>query len=850
MPDKNSKSYIESKNISISKQLQQYIDTIQFFDDNFDDYIYIFDLTNGRIFLTDKIREKFPIPPADEDGNDFNDWNNIVYSKDKNLMNHYIELLIKGEVDSFDINYRIIDRAGNKVWVRVKGTLREKKDTQSFIIVGRIIEIDSVGIIDNLTGLFCRETFIESIKQNFKIYDGYLMILGIDNLQNINITHGRKFGDTVLKKVAEILDTHTKYPIELYRLDGDCFAVNFIQQKQEDVETFYYSVKKALKNVCTVSAGIINYKHNENIDSGTVYLYAETALNKAKKDGKNRMFFFSEDNYQKNLQQIELFVEMKECIQNNCNGFYLEYQPQVNCQDFSVCGVEALVRYESPSKGRISPIEFIPLLEQTGLICNVGEWVLKTALFQCKQWRKHIPNINVSVNISYVQLQQDGFTDIVLDSLKEIQLPGNALTLEITESMPLQNYCYFNKIFYVWKQNGIKISIDDFGTGYSSLSYLKNIEINELKIDRCFVNHIQYNTYNFRLLKNIIELAHSTNIEVCCEGVETFEELVTLQELHSDIFQGYFFAKPYSVSAFEDTYINTDSKAYRDRQERESKIYELRSNESKELLEELRNDEIGNIIESMDEMVYVSDPETYELYYLNAAGRRITGVYDYKGCKCYKVLQGKNKPCDFCTNAKLCTENFLIWEIKNTFLERHFIMKDKLIPWKGKMARVEIAFDITEKEILSQSIQKRLNFEKVIGDVCKILFNNDNTVNSIYNVLKIIGEFFEGDRVYILKYDTTGNLLNLNGEWCAKGKDSIKNFLPISTKQIHNEKSKQRIVSPIIHNNKIIGFLCVDNPQYIEDGDNIVATIANFIGYTIINAENQDKLHTPLASQN
>ncbi len=822
----------KNKTSKLSEQLQQYIHAIQFFDDCTTDYIYIYDLTAARVFLTDKFREKFPIPPAQEDGNDFADWDNIVYPKDRHLMDYYRELLFKGEIDSFDINYRILNRQGDKVWVRVTGALREKDDTQALLLVGHISEIASGGIVDNLTGLYGNQQFMEDIKESLRRESGYLMILGVDNFQNINLTQGRAFGDTVLQAVAEQLDTRTKYPMGLYRLAGDCFAVVFVQQSQREAEGFYAQIKKSLHNVCTLSAGVVKFHCDDGIDSETIYLYAETALQQAKKEGKNKLVFFSADKYQKNLEQVALLTEMKECIAQGCKGFYLEYQPQINGQDFTVHGVEALVRYDSPTKGRISPVDFISLLEQTGLICQVGEWVLKTAVLQCKQWRKHLPHLHMSVNMSYIQLQQNGITDTVLDVLEQANLPGEALTLELTESIQLQNYNYFNKIFYAWKEHGIGISIDDFGTGYSSLGYLKSIEIDEVKIDRCFVSHVQHNAYNFRLLRNMIELAHSAEIQVCCEGVETLEEVMALQELHTDVLQGYFFAKPCSVDLFEEIYIRHKSEAYQSRKEKEQNLQKLEANESKKLLEELRNEEISNITENMDEMVYVSDTETYELYYLNAAGRRMTGVYDYKGCKCYKVLQGKDAPCEFCTNSKLSKDKFLIWEIENTFLNMHFILKDKLIPWKGKMARAEIAIDITEKEFVSQSIRKKLHFERAIVDCCKIIAHESGTERSMGQVLKIIGEVCQSDHAYILRNSGGDNLWNLEWEWNAQGKESIKKHFPVELKQF-DVVTANRIIVPIIHKNRRLGAIGLENPHYTQDVKDLLETISYFVGYVL-----------------
>lgn len=828
-------------NRKIAEKLQQYIEAAQFFDDGSDDYMYIYDLTAQRVFLTDKIREKFPIPPAGEDGNDFSAWYDIVYHKDRNLMDHYRNLLSQEKISSFNIAYRILDRAGNKVWIRVKGALRKREDTQALLIAGRISEISRGRMMDSITGLCCTEKLMEDLRQHLKTSDGYLMVLNLDDFKQLNMTQGRAFCDEVLKKVAIILEECAQEPIELYRLEGDSFAINFLEKKKEDVEAFYSTVQKGLENICTASVGVVKYRCRDAADSDTIYLYAETALDQAKKEGKNRMIFFSADNYRKNLKQMELEAELKVCVEDSCRGFYLVYQPQINSRDFSLHGVEALLRYRSPLGETISPGEFIPHLEQTGLICPVGEWVLKTAVAQCKKWRAYLPDLHVSVNMSYIQLQQEGVADMVLRVLHEAGLPGEALTLELTENVQLQNYHHFNKIFYRWKQNGIRISIDDFGTGYSSLSYLKSIAIDEVKIDRCFVNQVSYNAYNFRLLSNMIELAHSARIKVCCEGMETLEELMALQELHTDLLQGFFFARPCTVQAFEEAYICSESEAYRERKEKEANLHQLDDVQCQEFLEELRNEEIGNITESMDEVVYVSDPETYELYYLNAAGRRMTGVYDYKGSKCYKVLQGKDGPCKFCTNSQLCKDEFLIWERENTFFRRHFILKDKLIPWKGKMARVEMAIDITEKEILSQAIQKRLNLERVIVDSCKILVREPNTEKSVRQVLKIMGEFCQGDRAYVLKPCPDGKKWDLHWQWCAHGAEPVHVPVPAELERSSGEDSGQRIVHPIVRDHKTVGYVGIDNPHHAEVGKDLVKTMAYFLGYTSLGEEMQTK---------
>lgn len=708
----------ETEYVLECNELDAYLHTICLLDQITDDYIYLYDLQTNRIYLTEKFHQKYSVPMAGDEGNLLSDFIQIIDIRDREILKWNLRQIHSGVKKEFNAEYRVLDKKGHSVWVNDKGITRCDENGKPIILVGRVTELAFNRMIDRLTGLRNEDKFMVDIEKSLQLCDGYLMLLGVDNFKDINIKHGRSYGDYILRMITEILEKHSEHSLNLYRLTGDCFAINFPQKEQEEVSAFYESLKKELEEYCTISAGVVAYKRNDATDGGAVYQYAENALDRAKREGKNTLVFFSPDDYQRSLERIELQNELKASVQDNCRGFYLCYQPQINCHDFSLYGAEALLRYESQKCGLVGPNEFIPLLEQTGLIRTVGLWVLKTALYQCKEWRKLSPNFHISVNISYVQLRQSGITDMVLNLLKEVGLPGDALTLEVTESMQLQDYIYFNKIFYEWKRYGIKISIDDFGTGYSSLSYLKGIDVDEAKIDRCFVNRIEYNAYNYRLLANIIELAHGAHIRVCCEGVEIEEELAALQELHPDLLQGYLFSKPCTTQEFEQAYIRTDTQEYQARTARAAQFRRMDSYEKQKFFETLKQEEISSIVENLDEVIYVSDVDTYDMYYMNQAGRRLLGIYDYKGCKCYAVIQGRSEPCEFCTNAQLKEDCFHVWKTKNLYLDGQYIIKDRLIPWQGKQARLEIAIDITKKEIERQEEQKKLDFAQAIVQAC------------------------------------------------------------------------------------------------------------------------------------
>ena len=264
--------------------------------------------------------------------------------------------------------------------------------------------------------------------------------------------------------------------------------------------------------------------------------------------------------------------ELEESVKNKCSGFFLVYQPQINAKDYSIISAESLLRFESKTKGLILPDQFIPMLEQTGLINEVGIWVLNEALCQCKKWREFIPDFKISVNISSKQLEKKRLAAQITKLLAKHELPGEALILEITESAQLNENEDVYAVLTKLRQVGIQIAIDDFGTGYSNLGNLKRLHAKILKVDHMFIRDIKENGYNYNLIHNIIEFAKSNSSKVCLEGVENTSELIILSSLQPDMFQGYLFDKPCSADMLEAKYFISNTKEYAKRLEQIDKL--------------------------------------------------------------------------------------------------------------------------------------------------------------------------------------------------------------------------------------------------------------------------------------
>lgn len=542
---------------SDEQMVEIYKDVLGSLSRSTDDYLYVCEVDKKKYWFYGALSERYNV------GNScsLEEWWSIVHPKDVQPLIENLQEIMDGKQTVHNMEYRLIDKQGKVVWISCRGTVQKNSEGKPFAFIGRVSDTIFRYKVDELTGFFNKVKLEEDLK--IALESGRkesLLLVGIDNLKSINIKYGRDYGDEVLQNVARVIEDIVKKPYRMYRVDGDCFVIRLGTESHERIKKRFARIQKELEGCCTLSGGAVVYHEIPIRSNDLIHQYSEEALEKAKRDGRNRLAFFSSEDFESKRNLIEMITEMQSSIENNHEGFYLCYQPQVDAKTLELFGVEALLRYKSPSKGNIYPTEFIPVLEQTGLIKKVGIWVFKTALKQCFEWRKSLPNLHVSVNISYSELIEEGMAGQMLKALRESSVPGSAVTVEITESIQLQNFPFLNEIFRSLRKAGIEISVDDFGTGYSSLSYLKHLAIDEIKIDRCFVTGIQDSTYNFKLVSNISELAGNVKIRTCCEGVESVEELEILKKLKLQLYQGYLFSKPVLPEEFEERFINSQDK--------------------------------------------------------------------------------------------------------------------------------------------------------------------------------------------------------------------------------------------------------------------------------------------------
>ncbi|EGT3747325.1 TPA: phosphodiesterase PdcB [Clostridioides difficile] len=525
-----------------------------------EDYIFFWDINRNKFKISSAIFDEFNLSKEIE-SDLVNCWSKIVYPDDVQIWKDDIQELLHGKKGEHNLEYRLINKYEEIVWISCRGKVYVSDDPKTIFLVGRIKNIGEKNKFDSITGTWNREQFEHRINYLIKekIYkNGAMFIMDIDNFKNINEKYGHSYGDKVLRAIATEVLEYLPKDVRLYRLDGDEFAFFYPMCTKETIEKIYEKIQmytntqheiESNKYYCTVTAGVAMYP-----EDGDNYLdlfkHADIALDIAKISGKNRIKFFSQELYENKLKVISMQQKLRECVENNFNDFELFFQTQVNAVTKEVIGAEVLLRWHSSTYGEVSPVEFIPILEQSNLIIPVGKWIIKEAVKQCKEWHKINPDFKISVNVSYIQLKEDFFRDFIVECLVEYQLRPEFLILELTENCWIPDINLLNDKFISLKGIGVYIAIDDFGTGYSSLNYLKELSVNIIKIERSFVKNITYNSYEYTFLEYIIKLAHIINLKVCVEGIESYEEYDIVKSLGVDIIQGFLFGRPVSASEF------------------------------------------------------------------------------------------------------------------------------------------------------------------------------------------------------------------------------------------------------------------------------------------------------------
>ncbi|MDP9126523.1 MAG: EAL domain-containing protein, partial [Pseudomonadota bacterium] len=384
-----------------------------------------------------------------------------------------------------------------------------------------------------------------------------LMFMDLDQFKNINDSLGHSVGDALLGEVARRLQGSLREVDTVARLGGDEFAVLLPGADTAGAELVASKLLERLAEPCmvqghelsmTMSIGIATYP-SDGDDYEILSRNADTAMYRAKHEGKATWRFFAAGMQQRSARQLQLESALRRALERN--ELLLHYQPQLDGSGEHLVGVEALLRWRHPEFGMVSPAEFIPLAETSGQIVAIGEWVLRTAVAQLKAWiNAGVAPMVMAVNVSAVQFRHVGLPDVVLRALNDAGLPAQYLELELTESVTA-NPTAAIAVMDALHSLGVRLSLDDFGTGYSSLSYLKRFPLHTLKIDQSFVRDIDTDPDDRAIVQAIIQMARALNLKTIAEGVETDAQHQFLRHEGCDMMQGYRFCRPMDAAALE-----------------------------------------------------------------------------------------------------------------------------------------------------------------------------------------------------------------------------------------------------------------------------------------------------------
>ncbi|MDY5617905.1 MAG: diguanylate cyclase [Lachnospiraceae bacterium] len=530
-----------------------------------DDYIFVGNMKTGTFRYPPAMVEEFGLPgQIVENAAAF--WGEIIHPHDEEGFLESNQDIADGRTEYHDIEYRARNVRGEWIWLRCRGKMIRDEQGVPNMFAGMITNLGRKDQIDHMTGLYNRFEFEGDAKKYLVDQEGTkelgIMILDMDSFRNINDLYNRSFGDEILRVTAQKIAELLPYNARVYRLDGDEFGVLILNGNEDEALEIFNRIQQKFqkqqdyngrKYYCTISGGYVSYP-NDSDNYQELLKYANYSLEYSKAMGKNKITVFSLEILQRKEKKLNLTELLRESIEREYAGFSVSYQPQVDSVTKELYGAEALARWNCSVYGRVSPLEFIPILEQSGMIIQVGKWIFEKAVRQCREWRRLKPDFNMSINLSYLQLLEEDFVSFVDETMESLGVPYENITLELTESYLIEQDGMVHDMMECLQKKGIKVAMDDFGVGYSSLFELKNTPADIIKIDRAFVKGLTSDIFTGTFIRSITELCHNVGKRVCMEGVETQEEYDIVKDIGLDLIQGFYFGEPIVPEMFEKRY--------------------------------------------------------------------------------------------------------------------------------------------------------------------------------------------------------------------------------------------------------------------------------------------------------
>lgn len=486
-------------------------------------------------------------------------WEALIHPDDVEIYRKDISAFFAGKKKNHYAEYRVRNAEGEYVFVTCRGIILKGENGESDLFAGTLINHGVADFVDPVTGLYNNYKFMQTKKELIRAKQHmHILMIGLNNFGDINYTYNFFFGNTILNQFSNKIRSLMNEDSTLYRMDGPKFAIICKDSSNEAIEELYANIQEMSKHFTTdenidiplmISGGAIEI-NDFNVTEQSIYGCLSHAYADSKYKNHSELVFYDTSLQSTYREALNLLTALRQSIANDCEGFYLNFQPLINPSNNEIIGAEALLRYKDKDFGEVSPGKFIPLLEEDACFFDLGTWILKRALTEGKNFLKYNPNLVIDVNLSYTQISQARFRDVLVDVLDETQFPVKNLCLELTESCRDLDVTLLREEVMFYRSLGIKVAVDDFGTGTSCLALLRDIPVDCLKLDQSFVLNLPNNTIDQYIIDAFVQCANNLKINICLEGVENKFIRSLVEKYKVGMHQGFLYSRPVSISKY------------------------------------------------------------------------------------------------------------------------------------------------------------------------------------------------------------------------------------------------------------------------------------------------------------
>ena len=535
------------------------------------------DMKRGIIEFSPNLKDAFPDMDLTYSGDIIHRMAEEVIEDDRKRFIETFTYLVDEERDTFSIEFRVWGNDDQIRWLASRGKTVYDSSKQALVIIGTIFDLTSMNEMrenveknssrNSLTGLLARDRLISDLDEmihNRDVLSAAIVLIDIKHFHVFNDRYGRESGDRLLVTIAKKLRESSPKDSELYHINVDTFCLLWKNATRVQVENHMKAIKEEMNEPLIVdrSTMYVSFSMSAAIfpSCGNVaeelLVNAEITLHKVKQDPRLTYSIYTPQFKVELKERLDFEFQISKSVREGNQNFLLYFQPLVDARSERLVGCEALLRWRSPQGNLISPEKVIAAVYATGQMNIVGDWILRTAIQQCKTWIDSgvSDDFYVHINVTAEDMARIDFADYVIQLLSEYGLQPKNILLEITETTLMKNLAICRQNMIKLRSNGIRIALDDFGTGYSSFNYLREFPVDEIKIDRAFVD--QDDRFNMSFISAIVLLTRTIGMTVCVEGIETAQKASRIRSLGVDIFQGYYFAKPLSPEDFEKKYFS------------------------------------------------------------------------------------------------------------------------------------------------------------------------------------------------------------------------------------------------------------------------------------------------------